>query len=399
MFISPRHASHLANTWLRIMLPENDEPARRQGVEEFREWLRERFADNVRYDNLVGDLLVAPSQLTPDPRPAVFFTSLELKPEEIAASTARIFLGVQIQCAQCHDHPFDHWTQRDFWSYAAFFARLRQDNNAMVRRPGLVSLRDTDEGEVTLPETGAVVEPLYLGGVSVTDRRGTRRQQLAIWLTARENPYVAKAAVNRVWAHLFGRGLVEPIDDLRAAADSKHAVLLNELADYFKSTGFDLRDLFRVLANTQAYHRTSRAAAGADETQLEYFARMSVKSLTAEQIFDCLSAATTGVPNGGDDAQRAALLAGFRDAGSSATEFRSGIPQALTLMNGRLIQDATDLQQTGVLAAVEAPFFSDEQRVETLFLATLSRLPSDGERASLPRMSNRAAPATIGGKP
>jgi hypothetical protein len=385
----PSHATHFANVWKNVLLPQDADIQRVVAEAGFQSWLRGQFADNVPYDTLIADLVLAQGQAN-QPGPALFYTSLGLKPEELAASTSRAFLGTQIQCAQCHDHPFDHWKKADFWGYAAFFAQLRR---ASGRQPVALAVADDQVGEVTLPDSKDPVTPRFLGGETSVDGQGkTRRQRLVQWLTWPENPFVARAAVNRVWALLFGRGLVHPVDDLGQHNASANPELLAELADYFVRTGYDLNCLVRTLARTKAYQRTSRSLPG-DADRPELFARMAIKSLTAEQLFDCLSeamrrredppqsnnfsalVARTGLQS------RQAFLARFRAPTQGATEYEGGIPQALTLMNGAGIRQATHVAQSDLLVALDAPFFTTEQRVEVLFLSTLSRPPRDQERS------------------
>ncbi len=380
----PRHPAHLANVWKRVMLPADMNVQQFGGDLGFESWLRGRFADNVPYHTLVSEVLLATGAAN-DAGPLLFYTVLELKPEELAASTSRIFLGVQIQCAQCHDHPFDHWKREDFWGYAAFFARL---NRPTGQQPFLT---DGNSGEVMLPGTEQLVLPRFLGGeISPDDAGPTRRARLAAVLTSAENPYFTRATVNRAWALLFGRGLVDPVDDLGRHNPPSHPELLDELAEYFVASGFDLRRLLRTLALTEAYQLSSRTSPGT-EVRPELFARMAMKTLTAEQLYDCLTEAMrrrelqAGGPqvlaiSRGIDPRRESFLARFRAPAQRATEYQAGIPQALTLMNGEIVRQATDVGQGDLLAALEAPFFTHEDRVETVFLSCLARPPEEDER-------------------
>ncbi|MEX0712755.1 MAG: DUF1549 and DUF1553 domain-containing protein [Pirellulales bacterium] len=386
---SPRYATHLANVWSNMLLPADAQIERIEQTAQFNGWLRRRFAENTRYDTLVADLLTTTGE--GDRAGAVlFYTAAEVKPEELAASTSRIFLGVQIQCAQCHDHPFDEWKQRDFWSYAAFFARLQTSAGG---GPMATALVDAPRGEVMLPDSEEVVLPKYLGAEPPReDADVNRRRQLAIWMVSRDNPYFARVAVNRVWAQLFGRGLVHPVDDFGEHNPASHPQLLDELAAWFVAAGYDLRALYGVLANTEAYQRTSRVDAreSADEAPPELFSRMAIKTLTPDQLYDCLLRATRFAeaeqggglgPISAAELNRRQFLARFNMGTHEAVEFQAGIPQVLALMNGPLTARATDPDQGGVLQALAAPFFSDGERVESLFLATLSRPPGDAERA------------------
>jgi Protein of unknown function (DUF1549)/Protein of unknown function (DUF1553) len=386
LLAKPSHATHFANVWKNVLLPQDTDVQRLGGEAGFQAWLRGQFADNVSYDMLVANLVLAKGQAT-EAGPALFYTSLQLKPEELAASTSRAFLGTQIQCAQCHDHPFDHWRKADFWGYAAFFAQLQQSSG---RQPAVLQVSDSTIGEVSLPGAKEPVTPRFLGGETSGDGGKTRRERLVQWLTWPENPFVARAAVNRVWALLFGRGLVHPVDDLGAHNACAHPQLMQELAEYFVRTGYDLNCLVRTLTQTKAYQLSSHSPRGIEE-QPELFARMAIKSLTAEQLYDCLLEAMrrregaaalqpqiVGLP--GVNLSRQAFLTRFRAPTQGATEYEGGIPQALTLMNGASIRQATDLNQSDLLVALGAPFFTTEQRVEVLFLSTLSRPPRGEER-------------------
>lgn len=385
-----RHSTHLANLWASVMLPEEDNAFQFNRDGGFRTWLREQFRANVAYDAMVRDLLTttgnsAPGQVSP----ALFYTALELKPEEVAASTSRLFLGVQIQCAQCHDHPFDQWSRKDFWGYAAFFSRLQQPPNLQQVQFNGFGITDVNEGEAKIPDTDEVIPPKFLSSDGSPDE-GTeqnRRQRLATWLTSAENPYFAKAAVNRVWGLLFGRGIVEPVDDLGAHNAPSHPQLLDELARYFVETNFDLKRLVQTICYTEAYARSSQPTHDtADRPEL--FASMATKTLTAEQLYDTLAEGMRMREAASAQQQqfnqfgggKAAFLAKFRAPTQGRTEFQAGIPQALTLMNGSVVAGATDVSQSDVLGAIDTPFHSPQQQVEVLFLSTLSRFPRDLER-------------------
>lgn len=377
----PAHATHLADVWCRFLLPDDAMVNQMGGTTRFESWLRNGFAENRSYAELVRELLLAKGQPN-ESGPALYYTSLELKPEKIAASTSRAFLGIQIQCAECHNHPFDKWTQRDFWGYAAFFARVSARGNNDVMPAAFV--KDQNMGEVMLPNSKDVVPPRYLLGDIVADKSDrTRREYLAEWMTSKSNPYFAKAAVNRIWAQLFGRGIVDPPDDMREPEAPHLKVLLSELSTHFAESGYDVKRLFRVLAMTEAYQLSSGKSAEAERAP-DLFAEMQLKMLSAEQLYSCVAAATcrpydnvlASVPS--STARRAmtnrtTFVNSFRAPSGSPTEYLAGIPQALMLLNGRLVDDATALERSDILVSLEAPFLTDAERVETLFLATLSR--------------------------
>ena len=387
LVLRPTHATHVANAWRRFLLPEGTDLERVGGIAGFETWLRMRIAENIPYDQLVRELLLAEGDAS-ESGPALFFTAWELKSEKLAASTSRAFLGLQLQCAECHDHPFEDWTQQDFWGYAAFFARLQPGN--MSTGP-IVSFRERSTGEVTLPETEQVVLPRHLDNTPTElPDTASRREALANWIIGEQNPYFARAAVNRIWSHLFGRGIVEPLDDMGPHNPPSHPALLDELSEFFKRNHYDVRLLVRTVAGTKAYGRSSQPAADGPRPE-QSFAQMAVKTMTAEQLYDSLATATCKLQPpqlGGQtfglnrvlDQTRQTFLNSFRTPTTSVTEYQLGIAQVLTLMNGNLVSEATNAEQSDMLVSLSAPFFSDQERVETIFLAVLARKPTPTEQ-------------------
>ncbi len=392
------HATNLAAVWRRMLLPDDVDLSRFGGHEKFEEWLAEQFGANVSYDQIVGKLLLAEGRVS-EPGPLLFFGAVKLNPEELAARTSRVFLGTRMECAQCHDHPFDNVTQRDFWSFAAFFARISRPQGKMETTSPVLRVHDSPFGEVTLPETDEIIRPKLpmtdaeieeIEEIEESDDAPARRTQLVQWLTAPTNPHFARAAVNRVWAHLFGRGLVEPVDDMRPDNAAIAPDVLDALSRDFAASGFDLRRLLRALVLTRAYQLSSRTTTD-EPSRAQVFAQMNIKTLNAEQLYDCIAVATQQTASHGDSTSPASLarfadndrrmfIEQFRSPGQPV-DYHAGIPQALTLMHGALVHTGSDLSTSGLLRSVEAPFFTTDQRVATLYLATLSRRPTDSERA------------------
>jgi hypothetical protein len=260
----------------------------------------------------------------------------------------------------------------------------------------VLAVRDNQQGDVVIPETDEVVAPrLPLTAVEIADTPDgpSRRKVLVDWLTSPNNGQFSRATVNRVWAHLFGRGLVEPVDDMRPANAAIAPAVLETLSRDFAASKFDLRRLLRALVLTKTYQLSSRSE-DSDPARTLHFAQMNIKSFTAEQLYDCIAVATrqgtqSGEPGGLPprpglerfaDLSRQAFIEQFRAPDGQATDYHAGIPQALTLMHGGLIHNATDVATSGLLKSLAAPFFTDDQRLDTLFLSTLSRYPSDEER-------------------
>ncbi|MEO8498436.1 MAG: DUF1553 domain-containing protein, partial [Planctomycetota bacterium] len=218
-----------------------------------------------------------------------------------------------------------------------------------------------------------------------------RRRQLADWLTTAENPYFARATANRVWGQLFGKGIVDPVDGFGTQHKPVSQELLDEVAGHFVASDFDLRELFRAIVLSRAY-RLSSGAATPDPQRHEFFAQMNVKLLTAEQMYDCITVASMlNTANAGTgfnldrvgNASRDAFLQQFRAPAGRSTEYQAGIPQALTLMNGGLISDATGLSSSGLLKTLEVPLITNKDRIEIVYMATLSRRPTASEQKLL----------------
>jgi len=392
LLASPRYATHMATTWRNRILPVGVDPARSREALGLQKWLRARFTKNLRYDNLVGELLLAIGG--DELGPALYFQANDLAPEKLAASAAELFLGVKLECAQCHDHPYAAWSQRDFWGLAAFFARVKApDDRGMMMRSSY-RLIDADRGEVMLPDSGEVVPPKFPAGKAAGNDAGrSRRTQLAIWMTSRDNRFFARAAVNWAWSHLFGRGLVESLDDIDEQNPSSQAQLLDELADYFVDSSFDLQGLWRTLANTRAYQLSSHDGESPSPAD-DLFTHMVAKPLTPEQLYDSFLVLAprrnTGTgPNGSapsvspdgidEDPARMEFVRRMRPPPGTAKEYRAGTLQVLMLMNGSVAADVTTHDRSSLVGALDAPFMNEEDQVESLFLAVLSRPPDSEE--------------------
>lgn len=378
---SPRYATHMATTWRNRIVPPEVELANAREAQALEKWLRIRFASNLRYDNVVGGLLATGGE---ELGPALYFRANQFAPEKLAASTSELFLGVKLECAQCHDHPYADWTQRDFWGLAAFFARI--DGSDAMQMNANLEVRDRDTGEVTLPDTSEVVSPKFPGGQPAADgERRSRRVELTIWMTERDNRLFSRAAVNWAWAHLFGEPLVAAIDLPREQQTSLHADLLDDLAAYFVDSEFDLQNLLQVLASTQAYGLSADHPQSPDP---KYFASIEPKPLTPEQFYDSVvllsptdNSAAAGPASDAlmPDAMRTEFVRQMRSPAASALEYRAGTLQALMLMNGQTTSEVTHPDRGRLLAALEAPFLGPGDQVTTLFLATLARQPKSLE--------------------
>jgi len=297
----PEFAEHWALKWSDLLRNE-EKQLDQKGVQAFHHWIRRALAENRPLDQFVRELLTGRGSTYG--RPEANFYRAHRDPITRAEAVAQVFLGVRLQCAKCHNHPFDRWTQDDYYSWAAAFAgvkykivenRRRDDNDShefdgeqIVWLDGAATLKD--------PRHGRDAPPKLLGGDRSLPEIDARFEQLADWLTSPNHPQFAAAQANRVWYHLIGRGLVEPIDDFRATNPASHPELLEDLARHFAGSGFDLRDLIRTIMASQTYQRAAeppRGQSGAEAT----FATGVVRRLSAEQLADALDQ-VLGVPSG-----------------------------------------------------------------------------------------------------
>ena len=406
---SSAYLTRATEIYRSMLLPEADtDPQIRTLAPTFEAWLRKRVADDAGYDRIVREVLTVKlggrgsrggNAFDPkaEPSPLAFYVAKEAKPENLAAGAARVFLGVRLECAQCHNHPFARWKREEFWGLAAFFSGVSRQgkddlSGAIREQPG--------KHELAIPGTSKIVPAAFLDtdGPTRISARSSGREMLAQWVTAPENPYFARAAVNRLWARFFGIGLVEPVDDMGAENPPAHPELLDELATQFRGHGYDLKFLIRALTQTQAYGLTS--AVGRSETASPHlFASMPVRTLSPGQFFDSLAQAT-GYREGGNSynpffegGARARVIELFSNRDEKPTEGQTTILQALALMNGPLVASVTSPETGDALAAIaDAPFLDTPGRIEALFLATLTRRPRGDELKTLSAYVEKGGP-------
>ncbi|MBC8351698.1 MAG: DUF1553 domain-containing protein [Planctomycetes bacterium] len=392
LLASRDHSTHLATVWRTYLIPEGIDLARFGGPQSFEKWIGDQFMDKVPYDEIVRRLLLAEGRLVQS-GPLLFYAAVKMDPDQLATRSARVFLGMRLDCAQCHDDKFEPWLQDDFWGYAAFFAQISRPQGVLRDVSTVMRVRDNERGEVTIPETEDIVLPRFLDGSPIDNDAASvaRRTQLADWITAPENPYFARATANRIWGQLFGKGIVDPVDGFGIQHEPVSQELLDEVAGHFIASDYDLRELFRTLVLSRAY-RLSSGAETPDPQRHEFFAQMNVKLLTAEQMYDCITVASMLVSAEAGtgfnlarvgNTTRDEFLQQFRAPPGRSTEYQAGIPQALTLMNGGLISNATGLAGSGLLKTLEVPLIDNKDRVEILYMATLSRKPAVSEQELL----------------
>lgn len=408
LLVGPGFANHMRDTWTELLIPE---AAGNFQIgffsDDFGVWVRTQFAPGVGFDRFVSDLLTVPvTNRSPfqqannqelKPSPFAFMAAKEGKPENLAASASRLFLGVRIECAQCHNHPFAKWKREEFWGMAAFFSGLKRQGDGDAFFQGT---ENATKHEIEIAGTKRVVQAAFLDGRDVDWETSTpSRKVLAEWFTSRDNPYFARATVNRVWAQYFGIGLLEPVDDLGSGSETGQGKLLDRVADQFAAHGFDMRYLVRTITSTRAYQLSSAGGSPSSDTY-HLFDRMPVRGLTPLQLYNSIVQAS-GIPREeplppfviGGDSPRRDFLERFASREEKPTEHQTSILQALTIMNGRLLGDASGLEKGTTLAAIADSFFLDTPgKIEALYLATLSRRPRPDELERLVPYVERGGP-------
>ncbi len=392
----------------------------RQGVKAFQGWIKKLIASNQPLNEFARDLIVSRGSTYKEPA-SNYYRALR-DPQARAEATAQVFLGVRMQCAKCHNHPFNQITQADYHQLAAFFPRIGYKIVENKRRDKLDSHEFDGEqivqiekvGEVKHPVSGEVLKPKLLGGPTLNLADGDDRlQPLADWVASPDNPYFARTQANRVWSHLLGRGIVDPNDDFRESNPPVNGPLLESLAKHLAEKKFDLKSLIRTIMNSRTYQLSS-IPNDTNSDDLTNFSHAPVRSMPAEALLDAI-AQVTGAPNtyeGYAFGTRAGQLAALpqlrsRDSQALGTKFlrqfgkperllscdcersdNTTLGQALQLITGPIVNQALS-RPTNRLGKLLDAKRKPGEILDELFLAALCRLPSDSERASLmPRIDN-----------
>jgi hypothetical protein len=402
LLADPRFATAQADVWDQVLLgrrPGNIDATRKRDT--FKAWLANQFADGVPYDRWVKQLLLAEEKGS-----ELFLVQFRGAPEEAAVHVSRIFLGTQLQCARCHDHPYDVWTQKDFYGMAGFFVRL------VVQEAGSGNGRTFSIGEKMAGEvlfTGAAkdqqpgkkgepVRPKFLGGDVLDEppapkdlkepapKNGqklpkpafSRKEKLAAWLASPDNPYLAKAAANRVWAQFMGRGLVHPVDDFQKENAPSHPALLAALTDGLAAHNFDLKWLVREIVNSEAYQLSG--AGPVTEALPKFFERARVRPLSAEEIVAALRTATADPvdpknPNPGGEY----WVRYFGEPTNGLGDFQGSLAEHLFANNGEYVRAFARRKKGNLTDQLLTTTDSWEERVKRLYRAVLAREPKSAE--------------------
>lgn len=390
----PAYADFWANQWADLLRPNPD----RVGVKSvflLDQWLRERFRVNQPYDQFAREILLTEGS-SHRAGPAVIYRDRR-EPPELTTLFSQVFLGTRLECAKCHHHPNEKWSQDDFYQFAAFFGPLKQ-KGAGLSPPisaGTETFYFAPGGAVKHPVTGGVMVPRPPDGPAVTADSGDPRRALADWLTAPENPFFARAAVNRVWGHFFGRGLVHPVDDFRTSNPCVNPQLLDALAADFVAHGYDLKHLIRTLLESRTY-QLSTEPNESNLSDTRNFSRAYRRRLPAEVIVDAVTDASgvdetfAAIPSGSRATQawsykiESHFMDAFGRPNSSSDcpcerDTQLSVAQSLHLMNSRNLQAKLSDPAGRVRKLADGPKSPEEITTE-LYLATLSRPPTDTER-------------------
>ncbi len=413
---SPRSALHQADLWDLILFGRNPPgygTDRREGIQG---WLKDQFAANTPYDKLVKDLLKAEGNSV-EQGPAMYYVQYRNQPEDLNERVTQTFLGVQLQCARCHDHPFDDWKQTDFFGMAAFFARLQIAEVGKKDNLTLYAVGEKNSGEVlftgpakdqTPGKKGDPIKPKFLHGDALAEPAlpegykepkvegnkllppptFSRKDQLVDWITKADNPYFARAITNRTWGQYFGRGIVHPVDHLSDANAPSHPTLLDELTKWFVAHNFDLKALTRELLNSRTYQLSSAGTTG--DAQPIWFQHGRTRPLSAEELAESWRLATgfdeankgkekEKVPNRFNPLTRDYVVRYFGQPTNGVGDFQGGLAEHLYLNNGQL-GSLLVTSPGSLLATISEKDKPAGERLDRLFVQTLSRLPSAAER-------------------
>lgn len=403
---SPEFIEHWTNKWADL-LQVNRKFLGEEGAWSFRNWIRQALSSNMPYNQFVYSVLTA-SGSTLDNPPASYFKVLR-EPGDTLENTTQLFLAVRFSCNKCHDHPFERWTQDQYYHMAAYFAQIGRKPSPQYAGktiggtavesplPLVEVVFDQGGGEVNHIRTGQVAAPKFpYDFAGFTPAEGPRREQLARWVTSKDNPYFAKSYVNRIWGYLLGVGIIEPLDDIRAGNPPTNPELLDRLTQEFISSGFNAQELFRTICKSRVYQHSLSTNEWNQDDEINY-SHAVARRLPAETLYDAVHRATgseirlPGVPVSflatqlpDSDVQ---LADGFlnlfgKPARESACECERStgvmLGQALNLVNGPTIADAI-ANPNNAIAKLVAAEKDDRKVVEQIFLSVLCRLPTETE--------------------
>ena len=356
-------------------------------------WLKDRIANNVPMDKIVRELLSSTGGTFVNP--STNFYQVERDPLKLTENVAQVFMGMRLQCAQCHNHPFDRWTQNDYYSFASFFSQVGRKRAADPRESIIYNRRS---GETNHPVLKKPMPPKFLGGEAPVIKSGEdRRAILSEWIASPENPFFARNLANLVWAHFFGQGIIDPVDDVRVTNPASNPELLDELSKRFTEYNYDFKKLVRDVCNSRTYQLSSQSNE-TNEGDTRNFARAKLRRMRAEILLDAISEVTNtknkfqGLPLGA----RAVQIADGRVSNYFLTTFgratretvcscevkmEPNLSQALHLLNGDIANKR--IVQGKIVKSMIDEGKKPKQILENLYVRCLSRMPNEPESANL----------------
>jgi hypothetical protein len=393
----PEYASYFALKWADILRNRGagySTSKQRAGTAFFAGWIRDSIAANKPYDQFVSEILTASGSQNENP-PTIWYRSVRTQTDYVE-SVAQAFLGVRIQCAQCHHHPFERWSQGDYYGLAAVFARVgRKGGFADAEVPTNEIIYLKDRGDVFHPRSGELVRPSALGGSAFQlTKYDDPRRSFAAWMTSADNPFFARTMANRMWAHFLGRGIIDPIDDARSSNPPTNPQLLDALAAEFVASGYDMKHLVRMICNSYSY-RLESAPTELNQDDTQAFARFYPRRLTAEVLLDGISQVlevptqfaklpigTRAIELPDENVPSSFLDVFGRPARTSACECERvdapSLAQALTLINSKEVQRKLTAKD-GYVARLVANDLPPLRVIDDIFLRTLGRRPLEKE--------------------
>ena len=401
LLASPDYPKHFATLW-KVTLLGRKRPDREVDPEALTAWFRRGFAENRPWNEMAHDLLIADGSNKENGAVNYTLAHMDDGAVNLTSVTTRVFLGQQIQCTQCHDHPSNDWKQADFWGINAFYKGLRKKNVMAADAAGTERYDHTDLSDTPTDKFSSferrdarlgIAFPTFLDGRKISQNKDAeRRKALANFITEPANEAFNKAFVNRMWGHFLGRGFVQPVDDFGDHNPPSHPELLDRLGKEFKDGGYDIKNLVRWIMNSEAYQLTSQATKDNDKDE-SLFSHMTLKPMSPEQLFDSLIVATAAHKAGGGEdntKRRDAWMGQFifafaNDEGEEGSSFQGTIPQALMMMNGDLMEKAVGGKSGSFLrdlldrAQLQSKGSMEAYVVNYLYLAALSRAPTSRE--------------------
>ncbi|APZ93996.1 DUF1549 domain-containing protein [Fuerstiella marisgermanici] len=355
-------------------------------------WLKEKIASNTPTDVMVRELLASKGGTFSDP--ATNYYQTETETLKVAENAAQVFMGMRIQCTQCHNHPFDRWTMDDYYGFAAFFSQIGRKR---AEDPREQIIFNSGRGEVKHPVGGRNMAPKFLGGETPDLKGRDRREVLAEWLASPDNPYFATNLANIVWAHFFGKGIIDQVDDVRVSNPPVNAELLAELGKRFTDYNYDFRRLVRDICTSRTYQLSTQTNPS-NETDHTNFAHAELRRLRAEVMLDCITQVTStvdkfaGLPVGAravhiaDGNTSTYFLTTFGRAKresvcSCEVQMEPNLSQALHLMNGTTVN--SKIQQGGLIPAMLKEGKTPAEVITELYLRCFTRKPTEAEMAKL----------------